>query len=104
MNYVVICLISFCIILLTESLSLISPQTTCAIVRFNYLALFLWNHRKLSVEAMKRGGYGVGRKALFLLHYRVSYITLSIMFNALMSKRRKKLVEMRQGYSYLCIL
>lgn len=73
-------------------------------MRFNYLALFLWNHRKLSVEAMKRGGYGVGRKALFLLHYRVSYITLSIMFNALMSKRRKKLVEMRQGYSYLCIL
>ena len=104
MNYVVICLISFCIILLTESLSLISPQTTCAIVRFNYLALFSWNHRELSVEAVKRGRYGVGRKALFLLHYRVDYITLSIIFNALMSKRRKKLVEMRQGYSYLCIL
>lgn len=73
-------------------------------MRFNYLALFLWNHRKLFVEAMKRGGHGVGRKALFLLHYRVSYITLSIIFNALISKKRKKLVEMRQGYPYLCIL
>ena len=104
MNYVVICLISFCIILLTESSSLISPQTTCAIVRLNYLALFSWNHRKLSVEAVKRGRHGVGGKILFLLHYRVSYITLSIIFNALMSKRRKKLVEMRQGYPHLCIL
>ena len=73
-------------------------------MRFNYLALFLWNHRELSVEAVKWGRHGVGREALFLLHYRVSYITLSIMFNALMSKRIKKLVEMRQGYSYLCIL
>lgn len=73
-------------------------------MRLNYLALFLWNHRKLFVEAMKRGGHGVGHKALFLLYYRVSYITLSIIFNALISKKRKKLVEMRQGYSYLCIL
>ena len=104
MNCEVICINSFCIVLLTVSFSLISPQTTCAIVRLNYLALFSWNHRLLSVEAMKRGGHGVGRKALFLLHYRVSYITLSIMFNALMSKRRKKLVGMRQEYPYLCIL
>lgn len=104
MNCEVICFNSFCIVLLTVSFSLISPQTTCSILRFNYLALFLWNHRKLSVEAMKRGGYGVGRKVLFLLHYRVSYITLSIIFNALISKKRKKLVEMRQGYPYLCIL
>lgn len=73
-------------------------------MRFNYLALFLWNHRELSVEAVKRGRHEVGREALFLLHYRVGYITLSIIFNALMSRRRKKLVEMRQGYSYLCIL
>ena len=73
-------------------------------MRLNYLALFLWNHRSLSVEAMKRGRHGVGRKALFLLYYRVTYITLSIIFNALMSKRRKKLVEMRQGYPHLCIL
>ena len=104
MNYVIICLISFCIVLLTESSSLIGPQTTCAIVRLNYLALFSWNYRRLFVEAVKWGRHGVGRKALFLLHYRVSYITLSIMFNALMSKRRKKLVLMRQGYLYLCIL
>lgn len=104
MNYEVICFNSFCIVLLTESSSLISPQTTCAIVRLNYLALFSWNHRKLSVEAMKRGRHGVGRKVLFLLHYCVDYITLSIIFNALISKKRKKLVEMRQGYSYLCIL
>lgn len=104
MNCEVICFNSFCIVLLTESSSLISPQTTCAIVRFNYLALFLWNHRSLSVEAVKRGRHGVGRKALFLLHYRVSYITLCIIFNALMSKRRKKLVLMRQGYPHLCIL
>lgn len=104
MNCEVICFNSFRIVLLTESSSLISPQTTCAIVRFNYLALFLWNHRLLSVEAVKRGRYGVGHKALFLLRYRVSYITLSIIFNALISKKRKKLVEMRQGYSYLCIL
>lgn len=104
MNCEVICFNSFCIVLLTESLSLISPQTTCAIVRLNYLALFLWNHRSLSVEAVKRGRHGVGRKALFLLRYRVSYITLSIIFNALMSKRRKKLVLMRQGYPHLCIL
>ena len=93
MNYVVICLISFCIVLLTVSSSIISPQTTCAIVRLNYLALFLWNHRSLSVEAMKRGRHGVGRKALFLLHYHVSYITLSIIFNALISKKRKNLLE-----------
>ena len=73
-------------------------------MRFNYLALFSWNHRELSVEAVKRGRHWVGRKALFLLHYRVSYITLSIIFNALMSKRRKKLVLMRQEYPYLCIL
>ena len=73
-------------------------------MRFNYLALFLWNHRKLSVEAVKRGRHGVGHKALLLLHYRVGYITLSIIFNALISKKRKKLVEMRQGYPYLCIL
>jgi hypothetical protein len=104
MNCEVICFNSFCIVLLTESSSPIAPQTTCAIVRLNYLALFLWNHRLLSVEAMKRGGHGVGREALFLLHYRVSYVTLSIIFNALISKKRKKLVEMRQGYPYLCIL
>lgn len=104
MNCEVICFNSFCIVLLAESLSLISPQTTCVIVRFNYLALFSWNHRSLSVEAVKRGRHGVGHKALFLLHYRVGYITLSIIFNALISKKRKKLVEMRQGYSYLCIL
>ena len=104
MNCEVICFNSFCIVLLTESSSPIAPQTTCAIVRFNYLALFLWNHRELSVEAVKRGRHEVGREALFLLHYRVGYITLSIIFNALMSRRRKKLVEMRQGYSYLCIL
>ena len=104
MNCEVICFNSFCIVLLTEFSSLISPQTTCAIVRFNYLALFSWNHRKLSVEAVKRGGHGVGRKALFLLHYRVDYVTLSIIFNALISKKRKKLVEMRQGYLHLCIL
>lgn len=104
MNCEVICFNSFCIVLLAESLSLISPQTTCVIVRFNYLALFLWNHRELSVEAVKRGRHGVGRKALFLLHYCVSYIILSIIFNALISKKRKKLVGMRQGYPYLCIL
>ena len=104
MNREVICFNSFCIVLLTESSSPIAPQTICAIVRFNYLALFLWNHRKLSVEAVKWGRHGVGRKALFLLHYRVDYITLSIIFNALISKKRKKLVEMRQGYPYLCIL
>ena len=104
MNCEVICFNSFCIVLLTESSSLISPQTICAIVRLNYLALFLWNHRLLSVEAVKWGRHGVGRKALFLLHYRVGYITLSIIFNALISRLRKKLVEMRQGYSYLCIL
>ena len=73
-------------------------------MRLNYLALFLWNHRSLSVEAVKRGRHGVGRKALFLLHYCVDYITLSIIFNALISKKRKKLVLMRQGYPYLCIL
>lgn len=73
-------------------------------MRFNYLALFLWNHRELSVEAVKRGRHGVGCKALFLLHYCVDYITLSIIFNALISKKRKKLVEMRQGYPHLCIL
>ena len=73
-------------------------------MRFNYLALFSWNHRELFVEAVKWGRHEAGRKALFLLHYRVSYITLSIIFNALMSKRRKKLVLMRQGYLHLCIL
>ena len=104
MNCEVICFNSFCIVLLTESSSPIAPQTTRAIVRLNYLALFLWNHRLLSVEAVKRGRHEVGRKALFLLHYRMGYITLSIIFNALISKKRKKLVGMRQGYSYLCIL
>ena len=104
MNCEVICFNSCCIVLLTEFSSLISPQITCAIVRLNYLALFSWNHRKLFVEAVKWGRHGVGRKVLFLLHYCVDYITLSIIFNALISKKRKKLVEMRQGYSYLCIL
>lgn len=104
MNCEVICINSFCIVLLTVSFSLISPQTTCAIVRFNYLALFSWNHRSLSVEAVKWGRHGVGRKVLFLLHYCVDYITLSIIFNALISKKRKKLVGMRQEYPYLCIL
>ena len=73
-------------------------------MRLNYLALFSWNHRSLFVEAVKWGRHGVGREALFLLHYRVDYITLSIIFNALISKRRKKLVLMRQGYPHLCIL